>query len=459
MAKLVDYRIVIAENPRATEVRSALFLREKIKVICGKKLDVVKDTEEPCKNEIVIGQTNREKLDAIDFNRSLDGRWEYVIKKVNDRVYITGLGAFIDTFKKAEKYFNTYANMNDGGNGTAIATYHFIEEVLGYKIMNSAFSDFEEKPDLEMPNEYSYAFTREVLRAKMPKKLDGASMHFINVSERLDWNMMGVIIKTKSNKIIVIDGGHEEETDRFIKILCEITGEEVPTVDGWLFSHLHSDHFGVYCKMCEQEKYRGKVNIKNVYCNFLGEDYNKTKLDLGTPISVFADEILNSDKTLGAKINIVKEGDILSFDDINFEVLHVPNPAYQKDMNINDTSVVYKMTCEEGQSVMFLGDAECVCDKDLIENKAEKLKSDIVQVGHHGCGSVSPLCYKMIGAWASIWTIGERFWYGDSGDGINTYTPGVERYRIWLNEVGIKKENTYINMDEVLSFSLPIKKN
>ena len=40
MAKITDYRIVISQNARATEVRSAMFLREKIKVILIQKLRV-----------------------------------------------------------------------------------------------------------------------------------------------------------------------------------------------------------------------------------------------------------------------------------------------------------------------------------------------------------------------------------------------------------------------------------
>lgn len=37
MSKITDYRIVLAESPRTSELRAACFLREKIKLVCGER--------------------------------------------------------------------------------------------------------------------------------------------------------------------------------------------------------------------------------------------------------------------------------------------------------------------------------------------------------------------------------------------------------------------------------------
>lgn len=53
------------------------------------------------------------------------------------------------------------------------------------------------------------------------------------------------------------------------------------------------------------------------------------------------------------------------------------------------------------------------------------------------------------------WPIGARFWYGESGEGLNTHNTGVERMRVYMKELGVKNENVYVNMDRIISAPLP----
>ena len=105
----------------------------------------------------------------------------------------------------------------------------------------------------------------------------------------------------------------------------------------------------------------------------------------------------------------------------------------------------------------LLGDAEFVCSNDLTENARNKLKSDVVQVGHHGCGNVSEACYRLIDAKVYLWQIGNRFWYSDSGEGLNTRNTGVIRTRNWIMEMEVKRENNYRDTNGILSLSLPLE--
>lgn len=454
MAKIRDYRIVISAHASPSEQRAAAFLRENIKLVCGKKLAIVRDDTSPSDLEIVVGKTEREVLDGLSFDRSRTGLWEYVMLTRDCRFYMTGLG----TAPEELPYTSAYRKLDDGGVGTVIAAYHFVEDILGYDFIYAAYDEFPEDPELEMPAEYRYDFTREAFRAQRPKKIDGAAMYFLQCSERLDWNNQSVIIKSKTGKIAVFDGGHPEETDRLLAVLRDLTGEEVPRVNVWLFSHLHEDHYGVYLKLCRDEAYRGKLKVDHFYCNLITEEFYTKQSPEAAPFRASVrNDLLNSEQTVGAKVHTVEVGEVVDLDDIKFEVLHVPQEEFATKMNMNDSSVVYRMTCEKGQSVMFLGDAEWVCSNDLVEHCADKLKSDIVQVGHHGCGNVSRKCYELIGADAYIWPVGERFWYGESGEGLNTHNVGVERYRVYMRELGAKPENIYVNMDSILAFPLPMK--
>jgi beta-lactamase superfamily II metal-dependent hydrolase len=295
------------------------------------------------------------------------------------------------------------------------------------------------------------------MRTQRPKKIEGAALYSINASERIDWNIGSFILKTREGKIIVIDGGHGEELPRLIECLKEVSGEEVPTVSAWLFSHLHDDHHGAYLRMVRDEEWHGKVTVKEVYHHFLPREfYTDITKEASAHFGPEYDAIMGSDKTLGATLHTVKVGDRITVDEIDFDVLHIPDISFGKQMNVNDTSVVYKMTYDKGQTVMFLGDAEWIGSNDLVDNHAAELKSDIVQVGHHGCGSCSDECYRLIGAKVYIWQCGERFWYQESGEGTNTHNVGFIRYRAFMKEIGVKNENVYVTLGDIDSFPLPM---
>ena len=450
--KISNYRIVISKNPAFNERRAAYFIRDNVKLVCGKAIPVVSDTEEPSPFEIVVGKTSREDMDPVAITRHSKGEFEYVLAKCSERLYVSGLGERIDE----PPYTSAYLTITDGCIGTVMAAYHFVERILGYNFIYSPFVDIPEAPELEMPIEYNYSFTREALKQAMPERIDGAAIYSLNCTERIDWNIGSFIIKTRENKLIVIDGGHEEELPRLINCLKVISGDEVPTVTAWIFSHLHNDHYGAF-KLLTETEYRDKLTVKDVYCNLISREYWERKAVGSNADKPEAyDAIMGSDKTLGASVHVVKRGDRITVDEIDFDVIHVPDPSRADDMNVNDTSTVYKMTYDKGQTIMFLGDAEWVCNEDLVNNCAQLLKSDVVQVGHHGCGNVSRECYDIIDAKAYIWQCGEKFWYQDKGEGLNTHNVGLIRYRYYMMSRGIKEENIYVSIDQIHSLPLPI---
>ena len=277
MRKITDYRIVISENASENEKRAAAFLRDNIRLVCGTIIPIVCDSQNSCEDEIVVGKTSRELYDGVGFNRYRDttsgGVWEYVIRTVGRRLYVTGLGVAPEV---EPPYTTAYRHMDDGMIGTVMAAYHFVEEVLGYQFLYSSYVDIPVNPDAVIPDDYNYDFTRESLRSKEPKLYDGAAFYTLQGAEELHCNMGSMIFKSKSGKIAVVDGGRIPDTDRFIRVLQKITGKDVPHVDAWLFSHFHTDHYGVYYTLCSDEKYRGKISVGTFYCDLLTEEFYTT---------------------------------------------------------------------------------------------------------------------------------------------------------------------------------------
>ncbi|MBE6596060.1 MAG: hypothetical protein E7641_00155 [Ruminococcaceae bacterium] len=453
MSKLRDYRIVISEKANTNELRAAAFIRDNVRLVTGITLETVRDTEPPRPLEIVVGETNREALDGIDFERQNHIMWEYTLQNKGDRFYLTGLGErkpYPEEYSAAKLY-------EDGSSGCSIAAYKFVEKVLGYDFMNSAYESFPENEELEIPEDFEYSLKRDVLRAQEPEDIKGAAMFAFNVSELLTGNTHGYIFRTREGKIIVYDGGRVHESDRFMRGLKKIAGTDTPHVTAWIFSHLHGDHFGMYNRLCIDEEFRSCITVDDFYCDLATEEFYTTlSTERKATWVEIRNNLLNSESTVGARVHTVKVGDIIKVDEIEIEVIHVPTREDFSRMNMNDSSVVYKLTYDGGQTIMLLGDAERSCNEDLVNNRADKLKSDIVQVGHHGCGNVSRRCYELIDAKAYIWPIVDRFWYSDNGTELNTHNTGVIKTRDFMMQLKPKKENVYLFTDGILSVPLPM---
>ena len=454
MARVTDYRIVLSVDSCMNEKRAAACLSMYIKLIAGKKIPTVTDDTEPCDYEIVVGKTTREQLDGVEFFRSRDRVWEYEMKTVGKRLYLTGLGCAAEP----APYMSAYKLMDNGAIGTVYAANHFVEDILGYDFVYSAYDDYPENSEIEIPENYSFSYTTARLDAEMPEPIDGAAMYALISPYKLDWNTESIILKTRSGKLVVIDGGYQEDADHVIRALESLSPGKKPVVSAWLFSHLHNDHYGMYKKMVETPELAARVTVEHFYSHLLPvEFYTEISNEANEKHREAYEALVTADQKIGVQLHTVETGDVINVDELSFEVLHVPDMAYAKQMNFNDSSVVYKLTYDGSQTIMFLGDAEFVCNNDLMENARGKLKSDVVQVGHHGCGNVSKECYEAIGASVYIWPIGNRFWYGDNSEGLNTHNTGVIRMRCWARELGENPKNSYRNTNGMLSFKLPIE--
>ena len=455
MEKIIDYRIVISKDARANERRASCFLSEKIKVVCGKKPLIVTDDFPATDLEIVIGKTNREEQFNVNFERESKELWGFKILTKNKRVFIAGMGVEPTQIKP---YNNSYLTLNDGAVGTVLGVYHFIVNVLKYDFIYALNSNFIENPNLTIPKDYSYDYTTLGLTSSLPEKFDGASIYSLPRAFDKNANMQSFIIRTKNGKIIVIDGGFKSETAWFFRSLQEITGQKKPHVDAWFLTHLHDDHYSVYKELCTNASYSNKITVDTFYHHLCSKDfYTVTGKEKSDVYGNAYDEILSSTKTITKDIKKVEVGEMISVDEVVFEILHTPDESLSSVMNINDSSIVFKMTYDKSQTWLFLNDAEWVCDNDLVKNMPTKLKSDVVQVGHHGCGSVSKKCYELIGAQVYFWCISKRFWYGETGEGLNTHNIGVERTRIYMQELGVKIENSIVNSDKIFASKLPIE--
>ena len=83
--------------------------------------------------------------------------------------------------------------------------------------------------------------------------------------------MMSFVITTQDGRVIVIDGGYDNDAPKLMEALQKITGEKKPHVDAWFLTHAHDDHisaFGVF-----YEEYLEGFTCDAVYYTFPSVQY------------------------------------------------------------------------------------------------------------------------------------------------------------------------------------------
>ncbi len=244
------------------------------------------------------------------------------------------------------------------------------------------------------------------------------------------------IIKTANDKLIVIDGGgagSEGKNGYLYAELQRISGKDIPEVEAWFLSHMHDDHVNEFCLIGND--YTKEIIINNIYFNFPSKEFMKKSED-GKYYQYYDKIEASYDRFNGEgafkKINgkNIFEGDSIEIDNIKFDIL-LTMTNEESETNINDTSVIFRTTIDE-QTVLFLGDAYISEGQRLLEKYGSSLKSDIVQMSHHGQSGVERNVYEAIDPKLCMWPAPK--WVFDN-------IPGILKsfeVRNWMMDMGIK---------------------
>lgn len=244
---------------------------------------------------------------------------------------------------------------------------------------------------------------------------------------------MGYVIVTEKGKLVVIDGGYSDETAEFLELIKSLATEK-PVISAWFLTHLHGDHIGLFEDVIKN--HYSEISIENVYYNFptrseIGEYSNGGELPA-------YDNFFENYSKFQDKVKIVQKNDVITVDNVRFEVLFVPVNRYFETNNINNSSIVLRMEAN-GQSVLFLADlAEPAGTDFLNEVSRDKIKADIVQMAHHGQYGVKREVYEAVLPKLCLWCAPDWLWDNDIGKGFNTHVFQTVEVRGWMEELGVK---------------------
>ena len=257
--------------------------------------------------------------------------------------------------------------------------------------------------------------------------------------------MQSYVIKTQNGKLIVIDGGVDGEgKDKVpympaaLRAIAGVGEGEYFEVEAWFLSHAHKDHTYELSKMLAEYSAESNYKINNIYFDFPAfgtAEYPGQNADMADSKIV---ENLNRygqvigkgenyyDQLNGAVINTEAVAKGLSFDidGVKIDVLQTWDIA-DGTSNVNDTSIVLRFTIGE-QTVLFLNDLGSNGGRRLLATYGDALKSDIVQMAHHGQAGVNKDVYAAIGANVHLWPT--PIWVWNNAN--KTYQ--IDEVREWL---------------------------
>lgn len=261
-----------------------------------------------------------------------------------------------------------------------------------------------------------------------------------------DAQNLSIVIKSPNGKLIVVDGGWKADADKLSSLILQQGGK----VDAWLITHPHDDHVGALCAILNDSS--RKIKIDKIYCSLATPDWYRQVSPTGAGI---ADQLLDAFTKLsvGMVTNNIGRGTEINIDDVNIRVLN--NRGVYTYNGVNNSSMVYKIRVS-GQSILILGDLAYDGGKDLIKScTAAELKSDIVQMAHHGQQGVDQDTYALIAPTTCLWPSPAWLWNNDNGGGVGSGPWGTLTTRAWMDALGVKDNRSLKDGDVHMYLGVP----
>ena len=259
-------------------------------------------------------------------------------------------------------------------------------------------------------------------------------IELIQLSNNNKEQMMGYIIKTKNNKMIIIDGGLLEDSDNLMNYIRKNNNK----VDYWFLTHNHNDHVAAFTEIAKNDD----VQIDNIYVSLNEKEWYEENEKSRAEFSSYLIDILNEEK-IKTKVKEPTLNEKIQIDGIKVEVLGIRNPEITENSG-NEQSMVIKFDTGKTK-LLILGDTGIKSSEKLLKNQKKKLKSDIVQMSHHGQAGATKELYEAVKPTICLWPTQEWAWNNDNGNGENSGPWKTLETRNWMEELGVKQN--YIEKD------------
>lgn len=264
--------------------------------------------------------------------------------------------------------------------------------------------------------------------------------------------MMSFVLVTKQNNCIVIDGGRPEDMPLLKQY---VDGRHI---SAWILTHAHIDHISGFVDEVNKNKL-ADFDVEKVYYNVPSYSQLISLTDVPN-LKYFRDELselklfYDIEEKIKKISHIVSQGESVLVDECKIDFIYACHEGLYSNL-LNDSSLVFKITTPD-KTVLFLGDLGPEGGDVLYEESRHLLKSDIVQMAHHGHMNVGMEVYAAVMPQACLWCCAD--WLYNEAE-IPSYLADRERLRKiqrermygtavtrkWMDILGVK--TNYVTKD------------
>jgi beta-lactamase superfamily II metal-dependent hydrolase len=256
---------------------------------------------------------------------------------------------------------------------------------------------------------------------------------------------MSYVIQSPHGHLVVIDGGWINDAPYLKRFLQERGGH----VDAWFITHQHDDHMGALTAILPKPE---GLRIDRIYASLLSESWiaRYAPADELGPAKDFNAALAAA----GQRAIQPKLGEEIAIDGLKIEVLSLADENGPKQNPINNACMVLRLSTP-GTSVLFLGDLGVEGGQRLLAGPmAGRLRSEYVQMAHHGQNGVGRAVYEAVKARYALWPT-PHFLYDLPEPWMKKQFRTAE-VRRWMQELGIEKN--YVMKDGLIRLDLPMEK-
>ncbi len=216
-----------------------------------------------------------------------------------------------------------------------------------------------------------------------------------------------MIYTLPDGRLIVIDGGYYSYNDiDALKIFTDALKACAPdpnniTIATWVLTHAHADHAGTLYNFSNNANKYKYITVESFLYNFpTAEQYGLIQDD---GYSSNIREKLPA-KFPNAKIIKAHTGQVLHYGNgASLEVIYTFDDYRPSNLNYHNTSSLVTRFKAGGTTVMSLGDATHATGTRMVNMYGTYLRSDIVQLSHHGVIGITANTYTCISAKTVLW--------------------------------------------------------
>ena len=218
------------------------------------------------------------------------------------------------------------------------------------------------------------------------------------------------IITLEDGSFIVHDGGGDTGKDKaelyntLTRLNKRTDGKIV--IAAWIISHEHWDHFKNFFDVCNS--YSTKVVLEQVIYNVARTSINYNSYNPGGYVKNGNGNLKGLAILTKCKLTKLHTGQKIQIRNLNIECLYTQEDIYPDILHkFNDSCMVTRFSVD-GQRFTILGDIEDEASAIIVNMyDAATLKTDILQVAHHGWGATTRL-YNLFKPTVLMWPTDQK---------------------------------------------------